>query len=85
MIRAVFGEALLFLVPCVLFALFLVIQRRNPLLWSHWSGPSFYLTAAGLGLVVVSFIVGGITAERREGPFEPTHLENGRVVPGRFQ
>ena len=85
MIRAFLGEALLFLVPFAFFALFLVIQRRNPLIWSHWSGPSFYLLAAGLGLIVASLVYGGITADRREGPFVPTHMENGRVVPGRFQ
>ncbi len=62
MIRAVLGEALLFLLPFALFALFLVIQRRNPLAWAHWSGPSFYLAAAGLGLLIASFVVAGVTA-----------------------
>lgn len=85
MIRAVALEAALFLLPFALFALLLVFQRKNPFRWAAWSDRAVGLVCAGLAVVIVSFLYGGITAERRSGPFEPTHVENGRVVPGRFQ
>jgi hypothetical protein len=44
-----------------------------------------WLTIAGLAMVVVSLVAAGLLADRQTGAFEPTHLENGRVVPGRFK
>lgn len=85
MTRAVIQELLLFLLPFVAFAIYLVIRRRNPLIWSSWSDQSVWLTIAGLAIVVTSLLVAGLTAERQTGAFEPTHIENGRVVPGRFK
>ena len=85
MTRAVIQELLLFLLPFIAFAVYLVILRRNPLVWSHWSAQSIWLTMAGLGFVVVSLVAAGLLADRQTGAFVPTHMENGRVVPGRFQ
>ena len=85
MTRAVVQGLLLFLLPFVAYAVYLVILRRNPLIWSHWSSQSSWLAIAGLSLMVGSLIVAGLTADRQTGAFVPTHLENGRVVPGRFQ
>ena len=85
MTRAVVQELLLFLLPFVLFAIYLIILRRNPLVWSHWSSQSVWLTIAGLAIVVVSLVAAGLMADRQTGAFEPTHLENGQVVPGRFK
>jgi Family of unknown function (DUF6111) len=75
----------LFLLPFVLFAVYLVVRRRNPLLWSHWSDQSLWLTIAGLGFVVISLLATGLLAERQTGTYVPTHVENGRVVPGHFE
>ncbi len=61
------------------------VRRRNPLLWSHWSDQSLWLTIAGLGFVVISLIATGLLAERQTGTYVPTHVENGRVVPGHFE
>jgi hypothetical protein len=85
MTRAIAEEALLFLAPFALFALYLVVRRRNPLRWMHWSDHTIYLAIAGLVCAVAALIVTGLTAERRSGGFEPTHMENGRLVPGRFK
>jgi hypothetical protein len=30
-------------------------------------------------------VAAGLLADRQTGAFVPTHMENGRVVPGRFQ
>ncbi|MBF9197220.1 DUF6111 family protein [Microvirga terrestris] len=85
MTRAVIQGLVLFLLPFVLFGAYLVIRRRNPLLWSHWSSQSAWLTIAGLGFVVISLIVTALLEERQTGAYVPTHMENGRVVPGHFQ
>jgi hypothetical protein len=85
MARAVLSEVLLFLLPFVVFAFYLVARRRNPLAWEAWSGQVSWLVIAGLGLAIASLLYAGVAGERQQGSFEPTHLENGRVVPGEFR
>ena len=85
MIRAIFGEALLFLLPFALFALFLVLRRRNPFHMAAWSDSTAWLVIAGLACMLIGFIITGLTAERSTGAFEPPRLEDGRVVPGQFR
>jgi heme/copper-type cytochrome/quinol oxidase subunit 1 len=85
MTRAILQELVLFLLPFVAFALYLVIRRRNPLLWSHWSNQSVWLVIAGLACVVVSLLTAGLLADRQTGAYVPSHVENGRVVPGQFR
>lgn len=85
MTRAIIQELLLFLLPFAAFAIYLMLLRRNPLIWSHWSNQSIWLTIAGLGLVIASLIVFGLSTERHTGAFVPTHMENGRIVPGQFK
>ena len=85
MTRAFLQGLVLFLLPFVLFAAYLVIRRRNALAWSSWSDQSLWLAIAGLAMVIASLVVTGLTTERQTGAFVPTHIENGRVVPGQFQ
>lgn len=85
MTRAFLQEMVLFLLPFVLFGVYLVIRRRNALVWSSWSGQSLWLAIAGLAIVIASLIGTGLVTERNTGAFVPTHIENGRVVPGQFQ
>jgi hypothetical protein len=85
MTRAVVQGVILFLLPFVLFGVYLVIRRRNPLLWSHWSDKSVWLTIAGLSFVVISLVVTGFLDERQTGTYVPTRVENGRVIPGHFE
>jgi hypothetical protein len=85
MTRAIFGEALLFFLPFALFALYLLVRRRNPFAWVHWSDQTLWLIITGLVCVILAFLFTGITAERQMGEFEPTRSENGRIVPGQFR
>jgi heme A synthase len=85
MIRAFFEEALLFLLPFALFALYLVLRRKNPMSPAAWGGQMTWLVAAGLACVVAVLLATALTAERQSGAFEPTHMENGRLVPGQFR
>jgi cytochrome bd-type quinol oxidase subunit 2 len=85
MTRAIVQEVLLFLLPFAAFAIYLIVRRRNPLAWSSWSDQSIWLIIAGLVVVVASMVTAGVVAERQTGAFVPTHVENGRVVPGQFK
>jgi len=85
MTRAIIQEAVLFLLPFVAFAVYLIIRRRDPLAWSSWSDQSVWLVIAGLACVIVSLVGAGLLADRQTGEFVPTHIEDGRVVPGRFK
>ena len=84
MIRALVEELGLFLIPFAAFALVLVATRRRLLHPEHWSRSSTWLAMAGLALVFASFLYAGLEPRPMSG-FEPTHLEGGRVVPGRFR
>jgi heme/copper-type cytochrome/quinol oxidase subunit 1 len=85
MTRAFLQGLILFFLPFVLFGAYLVILRRNALAWSSWSSQSFWLAIAGLVMVILSLVATGLLTERETGAFVPTHIENGRVVPGQFQ
>ncbi|KMO31772.1 hypothetical protein VQ02_25365 [Methylobacterium variabile] len=85
MARALIDDVLLFLLPFGVFAAWLLVRQRNPLLWSHWSPQAVRLAIAGAALVIASFVVVALTAERHRDGFVPTHIENGRVVPGQFR
>ncbi|CAM5764921.1 hypothetical protein BMIN10S_01372 [Bosea minatitlanensis] len=85
MLRAIIEEVLLFVLPFCLFAGYLVIKRRNPFDVEHWSRHAFRLAVAGLALVIGILAVEGFMTKRNRGAYEPPHMENGVLVPGRFR
>lgn len=85
MLRTALEEALLFAAPFALFGVYLVLLRRDPRLWAHWSPRALWLTLAGLLLVAGSFVAAGLLAPRERDGFVPSHMENGRLVPGTFR
>ena len=85
MVRVIFTEGLMFLAPFAAFALLLLLQRRRVLDLEHWSRATVWLLMVGMALVLASFLYKGLFAERPESGFEPTHMENGQLVPGRFK
>lgn len=85
MMRAILEEALLFLLPFALFALYLVLRRKNPMSRAAWSGPATWLVVVGLVCVVAVLVMTALTAERQSGAFVPPHMENGQLVPGQFR
>jgi hypothetical protein len=87
MIRPVLTELALFLVPFVVYALYLWGTRAGVLHPESWSlATLMWLTIAALVLVAGSFIVlaqwGGDPAG---STYVPAHIENGRLVPGTTQ
>ncbi|MEH3146502.1 MAG: DUF6111 family protein [Methylobacterium frigidaeris] len=85
MIRSLLDEVLLFLAPFGIYGLYLLLRRRNPFAWIHWSDQAMRLAIVGAVLVVAWLLQAGLSAERHPGGFVPTHIENGRVVPGQFR
>lgn len=85
MIRWILQELALFLLPSLLFGAYLLIKGRNPLERVHWDAQAVRLVLAGVFVVVASLVMTGLTATRHQDGFVPTHIENGQVVPGRFQ
>lgn len=85
MLRAIIEEVLLFVLPFCLFATYLVVKRRNPLDVEHWSPHAFRLTVAGLSLVIAILVLEGFVTTRDRGAYDPPHMENGVLVPGRFR
>jgi uncharacterized membrane protein (DUF485 family) len=85
MLRRVLEELALFLVPFVLFFGYLLLVGRNPLQRVNWDAQLFRLVLAGLGIVIASLVLTGLFSERHADGYVPTHMENGRLVPGQFR
>ena len=85
MIRAIVEEILLFLIPFAVFGTILVATRRNPFRLESWSKRGLALTVAGLLCAIAGLVLFGLTGERSTGVYEPAHMENGRLVPGRVR
>lgn len=85
MLRSIVEEVLLFVLPFCIFAGYLVVKKRNPLDVEHWSGHVFWLSVVGLVLAIGFVIAAGWIAPRSEGAYDPPHMENGQLVPGRFK
>jgi hypothetical protein len=84
--RVVLRPALLFLLPFVLYAVWLLLRRTSPWARDNW-GRSVVstLTLVGLAVAVVGMLAFGILADRHLGAYVPAHIENGAVVPGHIQ
>ena len=84
MIRPVLTEVGIFLIPFVIYALFLVVTRSGVLAQSSW--PTHMVAKLVLGsllLVVVSFVLlAHFSGAPPDSTYIPAHVENGRFVPG---
>ena len=85
MLRRILEEFGLILIPFGFFLVYLVLAGRNALLRVHWDRHLLRLVIAGLAVVIGSFVYEGLFSERRAGGYVPTHMENGRPVPGAFR
>ncbi len=84
MLRNLIEEILLFVLPFLVFATWLIATKRNPLDIAHWSGWKFGLAVAGIMLGIASIVAAGLSADRHTGAYVPPHMEGDRLVPGRF-
>jgi hypothetical protein len=84
--RAVFETIGLFLVPFAAFAVYLALRARFPLAVEHWTrGRLSWLALAGLAAAAMGLLALNAFAPRGHGRYIPAHLENGVIVPGRFE
>jgi hypothetical protein len=84
MIRPVFTEIGIFLIPFAIYALFLIATRSGLLVQSSWPVQIVGKLALGsLLLVVVSFILlAHFSGAPPNSTYIPAHIENGKFVPG---
>ena len=83
MIRPVLTEIGIFLVPFVVYALFLAATRSGLFVQSSWP----VTVVARLALVAMVLVIAGMIgmAHYGAGPdstYVPAHVENGKFVPG---
>ncbi len=84
MIRPVFTEIGLFLVPFVLYALFLAATRADILQAKAWSPPRVAgLLVASLILLAGSFFaLAQFSGAPPGSTYVPAHIHDGKLVPG---
>ena len=84
MIRPAFTEVGIFLIPFMVYGLFLIATRSGLLVQSSW--PVHLIAKLLLGsllLVVVSFILlAHFSGASPHSTYIPAHIENGKFVPG---
>ncbi len=84
MIRPVLTELGIFLIPFVVYALFLIATRSGVLSSASW--PAHMIAKLALGallLVVISFVLlAHFSGASPDSTYVPAHIENGRLVPG---
>jgi hypothetical protein len=87
MIRQIAIEIGLFLIPFVLYALFLVATNAGMVQRKSWTPPRLSaLLIVSLLLVVGSFLVLAQFSGAPPGStYVPAHVENGKFVPGKTQ
>ncbi len=86
MARALLDTLGLFLAPFALFGVYLVLRARFPLSLEHWTrGRVSWLTLLGLAAAAVGLMLTNALAPRGHGRYVPAHIENGVIVPGRFE
>ena len=87
MLRFVAFDAVFFLLPFGIYALWLIATRRTLTHAPDWEIKTIgYLALAGAVLmiaVIVAFV--HLDTDAPGGKYIPAHLENGKIVPGHFE
>jgi len=84
--RNVFEPLALFLSPFAVYAIYLALRARYPLEVEHWTrGRVSVMTLIGLAAALIGLVAINAFAPRGRGAYVPAHIENGVLVPGRFQ
>jgi hypothetical protein len=86
MLRVLLEPALLFALPFAVYIVYMSVRQRYPFAVEAWSHSRVAtLALAGLAVAVAGVILLGAFAPRERGAYVPAHVENGRLVPGRFE
>jgi hypothetical protein len=87
MLRPFLYESVLFLLPFLVYAAWLVLQKRNPASLEGWTGAPIVLLlllaalTTGVGLALVGHF-GGAPAGSR---YVPARLEDGKLIEPRWE
>jgi hypothetical protein len=84
MIRSVFTEVGIFLIPFAVYALFLIASRSGLLVQTSWPLHVIARLAIGAMLLVVASLVllAHFSIGSTNSTYVPAHVENGKFVPG---
>jgi hypothetical protein len=84
MIRPVFTEIGIFLIPFAVYAIFLIASKNGVTLKSSWPARIVArLSLIALLLVVLSLVLlAHYSGAPPNSTYVPAHLENGKLVPG---
>ena len=87
MIRPAFTEVGIFLIPFVVYALFLVASRSGLLVTQSWPLHMIAkLAVVAMVLVIASFVLlARFSGAPSNSTYVPAHVENGKLVPGTDQ
>lgn len=87
MARTVLIETLLFLAPFALYALVLFATSRDLREAEHWTMRMLMILAIiGLSLVIVGLVFFAHFGGAPPGSvYEPAHMEDGKLIPGRLK
>lgn len=87
MARQIFLHLLPFLLPFAAYVAYVVALKKMEQRGGLWAdAPWFWLTAAGLVLVIVGFFATALLSGAPPGSqYVPGRVENGRVLPGEFK
>jgi Family of unknown function (DUF6111) len=86
MARNVLESLALFLSPFAVYALYVVLRAGYPLEVEHWTrGRVSVMALIGLAAAVLGLVAVNAFAPRGRGVYIPAHVENGVLVPGRFE
>ena len=84
--RTFLDQVLLFLSPFAVYAVYLALRARYPLEVEHWTrGRVSVMTLVGLAAALLGLTAINALAPRGRGVYVPAHVENGVLVPGRFE
>jgi Family of unknown function (DUF6111) len=86
MARNVLESLALFLSPFAVYALYIALRAGYPLEVEHWTrGRVSVMALIGLAAAVLGLVAVNAFAPRGRGVYIPAHVENGVLVPGRFE
>jgi 4-amino-4-deoxy-L-arabinose transferase-like glycosyltransferase len=77
MLRALLGPIPLAIAAAILVVLWVFGRRR----WPRAPLVVIAILAAG----VLCLLALGLVADRHQGAYQPAHMENGRLIPGRME
>ncbi|WP_108663400.1 DUF6111 family protein [Acuticoccus kandeliae] len=86
MIRVIITQIVLFLLPFIGFFVYRVAtQGPTGARVQSLGRATFYLSLAGLVLVILGFVYFAMSGSESDGVYVPTQLRDGQLIPGGFR